>query len=374
MSKAKLPKRSTPFTARQRRTWVLVIVDQEPIRHEALAAYRRAGERVQELRETVERFQTRERPAFGSWLAATFGALLTELRETEARIHQQGPLLDAIRFTALFSGCSPGEAYDEVMRDKAAHERRMARQAAGEPPEEQAEADEAEEDFGPDDPFVELEAELTRMFGFAPPQANSKQKPPDDPVPPGKPPGAKGRRKFSRPVLDPTPEQDTAERRLKAAYRAVVRQLHPDLRSETNEYEMQLWHDAQSAYARGDAEHLETILAVSELAATGTLPVGIGLGGLLGLVRQREASIQKLEWQVRGLKKDPAWNFTRLASQEKLARRVGNRLRQDVAAARADLAAIEADLERCRQAPRRPKKTSSRRRKTPPASKRKGRR
>ena len=351
-----------------------MVIDQEPIRREALAAYRRAGERTRELREIVERFQTRERPAFGNWLAAKFGLLLTELREVEAQIDQQGPLLDAVRLTALFSGCSPGEAYDEVMRDKAADERCAARQAAGEPPEEAEDTEEPEENFDPNDPFVELAGELERMFGFAPPRAKSDQKLPGDSGPAGSPqPGARGRRQPPF-TPSPTPEQDAAERRLKAAYRAVVRQLHPDLRAETNGYDLQLWHDAQSAYARKDAEHLETILAVSGLATTGTLPAGTGLGGLLGLVRQREAFIQKLERQVRGLKQDPAWNFTHLASKEKLARRTGNRLRQDIDAARLDLAAIEADLERCRQAPRRPKRIPSRRRKTRPMDTRKGRR
>ena len=330
----------------------MVLLDQGPLRRAAAEAYHRAGQRLAGLQATVNRFNTVDRPAFGSWLAASFGVLLTALRETEDAIHEKGPMLEAIRMLALLGGLSPREAYDDLHRDKAAFEKRAAQRAAGEAVDKAAEDDEG--DFDEADPFAGMPEELRRMFGFPDSSgAGAGKKPPragqDGPEAP--PARARHRAGNERAAKQPTPEQQTAAQRLKAAYRAVVRRLHPDVRVETSEYDRQLWHDAQNAYAKGDLERLETILAVSELAGKGVLPAGAGLGGLLALVRQMEGSVRSLERQVRTLKQDLAWGFAALKAREKLRQRVGNRLRQDVAAARAELAVIEGELEFCRQSP-----------------------
>ena len=341
--KAPASKLPSPMPVRPWR-WHLLVIDQTPIREAAVGAYRQTKDRLAALRATVERYTTVDRPAFGGWLAARFGPLLTELREIDGQIAEKGRQLDAIRLMTFFGGRSPHEAYKEVLKGQAEAARFAARRAAGENLDE--------EKFDEKDPFDDMTEGINNFFGSA-------QGAPGDRTPPGADSGAgpraAGRRERARPTRPPTPEQQTKSQRLKTAYRAVVRRLHPDLNPDLSEYDQRLWHDAQDAYEKEDLERLEAILAVGALEGSGELPAGSGLGSFLALIRQMEASIRQLERQTRGLKKDLAWNFTLAKSdREALARKVGARLRNDVAASRADLAAIEADLAFCRQPPARP--------------------
>lgn len=349
-AKTKPPLRRRAETAQVRELWTLVVIAQEPVRQAVADRYRQANALLDELRGIIERDATVDRPAFGGWLAANFGALLTALREVEAQINEKAPMLEAIRVMNFLSGCSPREAYDEIMRGKQADERRTTREAAGEP----VEADEDDEDLDDEDLFAGMPDELKRMFGFGAPQSGGAKQgspPPEDDTEPDAPPRSQRPRRRSRPIPEPTPDQRILAQRLKTAYRAVVRRLHPDVRTETSAYDQQLWHEAQRAYEQSDLERLETILAVSELTGDGALPAGAALGGLLALTRQVEASIRQLERRIGVLKKDLAWNFSALVSREKLRQKVGTRLRQDVAAAKAELAAIEGDLAVCREMP-----------------------
>ena len=347
--KAPALKPPLPAAARQRR-WHLLVIDQEPVRRAATRAYRQTKDRLSALRVTVERYSTVDRPAFGGWLAARFGPLLTELRELDGQIAEKGRQLDAIRLMTFFGGCSPHEAYQEVLKGQASAERFAARRAAGEDPDEESSRKRADEE----DPLEDISEEIKDFFGFTQAGPAGNQPPPE--AGSHADPRTAGRQGRARPPRRQTPEQQTKSQRLKTAYRAVVRRLHPDLNPDPSEYVQQLWHDAQDAYEKGDLERLEAILAVGELEGSGELPSGSGLGGFLALIRQMEASIRQLERQTRGLKKDLAWNFTSAGSdREALAQKVGARLRNDVAASKADLAVIEADLAFCRQAPvRRP--------------------
>ena len=340
-------------TAHARRGWALVVIDQEPIRRTAAEAYRQAHERLAALRGTVERFSTQDRPAFGGWMAARFGALLTELRELTAQIAEKSVMLKAIQIMTFVSGCSPREAYEEVIRGQAEDEQAAARREAGEPA---TEAEAEDEEF-----FAAMPEELKRMFGFT---DSTKADGPGGPPSPDEAASdaSQPRRAGRRAAKEPTAAEPSKSQRLKTAYRAVVRRLHPDAHPELTGYDQQLWHDAQRAYEKGDLEGLETILAVSEIAGGGELPSGSGLGGLLALTRQLEASVRKLERQVRGFRKDPAWDFMALASRDVLEQKVSVRLRQDVADIRAELAMIETELAFCRDAPpMRPRRSQQRR-------------
>lgn len=335
---------SRPAAARTRRqVWTLMIIDQQPVRRAAVLAYQQAGERVAELRKTLERHSAVDRPAYTGWLSATFGALLTEFRELTGRIEEKDAMLGAMRLMTMLGGLSPYEAYQQILKGKAAVEEFMA---GPDMEDEEGGEEPSEEDLrAEDDMFAGI---FEQMFGMPMPdelREGRSEPPPGNSARQDEKP-ARGRKRRGGNAAEKTPDQ-----RLKTAYRAVVRRLHPDLNPGLGDYDRQLWHEAQSAYERGDTERLETILAVGELARAGELPADSGLAGLLELTRQLEASAGRLEKQLRGLKKDVAWNFTGLASKDKLKSKVERLLSRDVAAARARWTMIEREFATYENAP-----------------------
>lgn len=363
-----------PTTAAGRRWWKLLIIDQEPVRQAATETYRRAGERLGEVRATLEKFSTVDEPAYNHWLAGNFGALLTEGREIEERIGKADAMLGTIEMMTMLGRFGPREAYEAALKGQTAVEDfRAKRDAAGDA--EGEEDDSAGDAFDEEAAFEDMFGEFAKMFGFKVPPGAGKGQPP----PPGEdawnednaPPGRGGRRGASRSATKGGAGTQTESQRLKTAYRAVVRRLHPDLNPDVSEYAKQLWHDAQSAYNRGDLDRLESILAVSELELGGELPAGSGIGGVLELTRQLEASIGQLERQVRGLKKNPAWNFSELPSRKALEKKVWTQLSRDVSYAKKELAALEEELDFYRNAPPRPTRKPPQKKPRKPAAKKK---
>lgn len=340
-----------------------MIIDQEPIRQAATQAYRAAGERLATVRATVEKFSTLDEPAYGNWLAKHFGKLLTDLREIEAKIDDNDRLLDSVEMLTMLGRFGPREAYEAALKGKEAAEQFAAKRAAnsGAGDEDEVESDEF---FDEDKAFNEMFGEFAKMFGFKVPpgQAGRGQPPPRQPeFDMGEEDDSRtnqrpGRRASARAGAARGARDETSSgQRLKAAYRAVVRRLHPDLNPQVTEYGKQLWYDAQSAYEKGDLDRLESILAVSELEIGGELPPGSGIGGVVELTRQVELSITQVERQMRSLKKHPAWNFSALPSKKALEQKTRTRLERDVKSARTELGMLEAELEYYKNAPpRRP--------------------
>ena len=334
--------------------WLLAVIDQEPIRRAATLGYRQANEQVADLRLKVQHHATMDQPAYGGWLAAAFGPLLTELREVEERIDDQGAMLRAVRMLVMLGGLSPHRAYQEILQEKAEMDRFEARVAAGEE-EFEDEADAFSDDD--EDLLKGMPDALRQMFGFPPGEDDPGKSSPDAGEQKDPRHGADRPRPRTRPTAKPTVAAQSAAQRLKTAYRAVVRRLHPDLRADLTDYDRQLWHEAQNAYEKGDLERLETVMALSEMGGDGVLPAGSGVAGLLALTRQLERAASQLQRQLRAFKKTPAWDFTRLAAAEKrkMERKASADLHADLADAKAALAQIEADLAACAQPPRRSK-------------------
>lgn len=325
-----------PPAPRQRiRIRALVVIDEEPIRREALADYSALEREAAVLRAQIERFEAVDCPAYERWDAKTFGPLLTELREVSASLGEKQRLLYAIEDEMLWSNCSRLAAYRRVMK------------LINEPP---AEADEdrdfprdREEAGDPEDPDFSGEtggmfggsdlpagvsaadfdrmsaAEKRRFHALFETMAEFYEAMTGQPAPSLAEALAHDRAKREgigpdrhAPPLSSRPAKPPASHgadRIKELYRKVVRQLHPDANGEFAPRERELWHEVQAAYQARDLERLEAVAARVEIggdtAASARTPVGV----LLRITRELRDALQSVRRQLGMAKKQPAWRF-----------------------------------------------------------------
>ena len=74
----------------------LITVDDAPMRKRAATEFKRALSKLDKVRAEWQRFEQEDRPCFAQWMAATFGVLLTELRENERLVHEHTVLMHEV--------------------------------------------------------------------------------------------------------------------------------------------------------------------------------------------------------------------------------------------------------------------------------------
>lgn len=347
--KRRIPGRPPASPSQQKggRTRSLILIENEPIRQAALAAYLQLESESAELRRQVERFELVDRPAYERWESRTLGALLTELRDVSTTLAEKQRLFEAINEEVFWSNCSLLTAYRRVM--KLLHE----------PPEAQPEeawerdfddggkAPDPEDPQDPDFPgsggglfgasdlppgfrvedydrmpaaakrefreFYEVMSGLYEaMTGQPAPVldevlARERVRASGDPHTAGK----EQRVPFQHAPTQPPHAKREADR-LKEIYRKLVRQLHPDMNGEFAPREREFWHEIQAAYHARDVERLEAVAARIEIglaSASREMPVGV----LLRITRDLRAALQNLRQQLAQLRKQPAWRFQETA-------------------------------------------------------------
>src|SRR4051794_6014037 len=98
----------------------LICIDQGPLRQKAASECARLMARVEQARSEWERFGREDEPAFGRWMAATFGTTLTRLREMEARALEKESLLMRIETEIMFTDEDPHQVYQRIEKERAA--------------------------------------------------------------------------------------------------------------------------------------------------------------------------------------------------------------------------------------------------------------
>jgi hypothetical protein len=132
-----------------------------------------------------------------------------------------------------------------------------------------------------------------------------------------------------RPAPEEEEEKPRSDARVKELYRLLVRRLHPDLRADGDAAVSTLWHEVQEAYALGDIERMEILLALSDIESN-------NLGDQTSLFQMR-AVFAELKRALRALQKslsharhDEAWNFARKGAGKALRQRVQEELEADL--------------------------------------------
>lgn len=313
------------------------MVDSAPIRDQTRRDYERARASLQKARTDLDRFNAQDRPLHQRWVASTFGALLTELRELHAKLQEAEILVQDVEDEYMFGEHrSMRAAYHAVKEERARPE---APSAQGQPDDggfdDEDFSDETEEERAARDVFEKEARKLfSEAFGVDPGDIFGDSQDEGDP------------RHSRHPGHPGPPVSRNVEARVKDLYRSLVRRLHPDATGESNSVRLELWHQTQKAYENGDVEQLEVILATIEVEEAGTSATSVSV--LKRIIGEFKAGLNSIKRMLSAARRDPAWNFSALTDREPLKsrmRRMFEEEKQMMSARLAELDRLKAQWE-----------------------------
>lgn len=322
-------------------------LDQGPLRRKAVSECGREMARMEKLRVEWKRFENEDKPAFARWMAATFGALLSELREQESKLREKEALIFEVEEEMFFRGTrNHRAAYAAVMRRRTSPPPPM-RADAGNPPPDAGDAGDFQNPFFDEGSEFEqhllFEDFLRAVLGIEPDRMSEKKYDAmfedfkakilgqGSPEPPPR------KRQRERPPEPVKPEQA----RIKEIYRLLVRRLHPDTRADKDTEISALWHEVQEAYGTGNLERLEMLLALTDIRSNAA-GEHTSLSQMRAVLRELRRSFNALKRSLGSAKRELAWNFARTPDRSALQTRLQRQFESDRAAQRERLREMEA--------------------------------
>jgi hypothetical protein len=328
----------------------IVPIDDGPLRKHAAKDCKRAMAKLEAARAELRRYEQEDGPAFGRWMAGTFGALMTELRDNARLIQEQESLLQEVEMEMMWSNHhNPRKAYAAVMKRRESPDEDDDF-GNGDDGRDEADSDSFEEkgaeipkeerkalfdDFVRSvlgfDPRQMSKAEYARMFAEFEAELFGKG-----------PEVSHGSR--AEPSMEPRrakPSVANEKSRIKEIYRTLVRRLHPDTRADGDATVSALWHEVQAAYEAKNLDRLETLLALTEME-NGTNGGQASLSHIRGALAEINRAIRSIQRSIGEAKRSPAWGFCRNPYHGPLEKR----LRREMQEARAEQQSALAELKR----------------------------
>lgn len=305
----------------------LIKLDQGPLRQKAASECGRVMQKLEKARREWQRFEREDRPAFARWMAATFGAILTRLRELESQALEKETLVSIIETEIMFTGESPRRVYQRIMKSREnpqpPNETREGPERSERPRWDEPDSKESET-VGENGQRQMFEEVLRVMMGLEPEDLDTaeydrlftdfKRKVFED--------SGGGDTPFSARTREAEPPRDI---RVKELYRVLVRRLHPDSRADNDASVSALWHEVQEAYQAGNVERLETLVALTDLQSNQT-GRHTTLFQLRAALAELNRSLRALQKSLRTARQEHAWNFARLSDYSQLRQRVQGEL------------------------------------------------
>jgi len=351
----------------------IVLIDDGPLRTRAAKECNRAMTKLERARAELRRFEQEDRPSFGRWMAATFGALLTELRDNARLVDEQEALIEEVELEMMWSNHrNPRRAYTAVMKrrerpdeDDDFDDMDVPHDEAEDPKNGPAGGchdtgsvygDEGNEGDG-GNPFEEMGAGIPRedrralfddfvrsVLGIHPKQM-------------GKAEYARMFAEFKAEMFGKDPKASPfqvhdekkssaggEEPRIKEIYRILVRRLHPDLRADGDATVSAIWHEVQAAYEGRNLDRLETLLALTEMES-GTNGGRASLSQMRGALAELNRAFRAIQRSLGAVRRDPAWGFSRDPYHGAMEKRVRREMEESLAQQRWVLADLKRTLD-----------------------------
>lgn len=340
------PARTRAVAGRRTKDRQLVAVDQEPLRRKAVSECGREMARLEKLRAEWRQFESEDRPGFERWKAATFGALLSEMREQESALREREAFIFEVEEEMFFRGTrSHRAAYAAVMRRRANPPPDLGSDPGGPPPEEDDDG-EFEDPFSGGMPEFEqhllFEDFLRAMMGIDPDRMSDRKYDAmfEDFKAKILGQGAREEPRRERERERPPEPVKPEHLRIKEIYRVLVRRLHPDTRADKDAEISALWHEVQEAYGTGNLERLEMLLALTDIRSNA---VGghTSLSQMRSVLRELRRSFNALKRSLGSAKRDPAWNFARSPDRSQLRSRLQREFESQLSSLKTRLRDIE---------------------------------
>jgi hypothetical protein len=318
----------------------IVAVDDGPLRRRAAKECHKAMAKLEKIRAELQRFEQEDRPSFGRWMAATFGALLTELRDNAQLIHEQESLIMEVETEMIWSNRrNPRKAYAAVIkrRERPDADDDFAKWDTRDRFEEMGGENLKEERRALFDDFVRsvLGINPKRMGNanyanmFAEFEANMF-----------------GEGQQASPFHTHDQEKPSAsseETRIKEIYRILVRRLHPDLRADGDATVSAIWHEVQEAYEARNLDRLGTLLALTEMES-GTNDQA-SLSQIRGALADFNRAFRAIQRSLAEAKRDPAWGFSRNPNHGPMEKRIRREIEESISQQRRVLADLKGTID-----------------------------
>jgi hypothetical protein len=143
------------------------------------------------------------------------------------------------------------------------------------------------------------------------------------------PPSASRRTDRKKAIQEEEGAEPKSDRRVKDLYRLLVRRLHPDSRADGNATVSTLWHEVQEAYAAGDVERMEILLALSDIESD-SLGEQTTLFQMRAVLAELRRALRALQRSLSQARTHDAWNFVRKGASNALRQRVQQELESDL--------------------------------------------
>ena len=322
----------------------LIPLDTDKIRLGYLKEYKRRKKVLERLEEQLQRYEESDEPEYRKYLARSFGAEQTLLRELTEQIHLCQNRYEKICFLAHESHMSK-ERYcftlrsqltskqnfwellemelqrflesgrktrEEEKREYEESVRKLRSAVFGIDEDEDIETNETSED---DDDFEKIFSKLfENLLG-------------ED---------------------DGTPDRESEAGDLKKLYRELCLRYHPDRIGTHDAKTQRLWNKIQDAYMNHDLEGLRAIHSGIELESGKT---ELSCSEIDEMIFDLEWSIQDKRSELRAQKKTPIWGFASWTEQKRkqIAKEIKSEFDQNAQMTRLQLQHLEAELERLLQ-------------------------